>query len=118
MDIQFISVSDKDTTEQDQEMTDAIKDKIGPPKTYTFHTDDSHGWLQVPLQDVKDSGIKVSRYSYQDETYAYLEEDCDCPRFLDWLGTDKSLSMIQEKNQYVRGSSPIRNKQQYKDATQ
>jgi hypothetical protein len=46
---------------------------------YTFHTDPSHGWLEVPIAEVRRLGIadKVSRYSYRKGKNAYLEEDCD-----------------------------------------
>lgn len=47
-------------------------------KTYELHTDYSHGWLAVPLDEVmrfKD----ISTFSYVDYSnrIAYLEEDCD-----------------------------------------
>ena len=48
---------------------------------FTFHTDPSHGWLQVSVQAVKEAGITVSEYSYTDGQYVYLEEDCDAPKF-------------------------------------
>ena len=42
-----------------------------------WHSDDGHAWLEVPLDSC--DGVKVSAYSYKDETkgLAYLEEDCD-----------------------------------------
>jgi len=49
-------------------------------KTYTFHHNPGHGWLELPLQDLRDLDIKVSKYSYYDDDNAYLEEDCDAPR--------------------------------------
>lgn len=50
---------------------------------YTFHQDPGHGWIQVSLEEVKRLGIKPSRYSYQDRTHAYLEEDCDAGLFIE-----------------------------------
>lgn len=52
--------------------------------TFNFHTDPGHGWVEVPL-NLLDSVIereKISGYSYKDESYAYLEEDCDAARFI------------------------------------
>jgi len=54
---------------------------------YTFHTDVGHGWLEVPVQEVKDLGIgeDISGYSYISDDWktVYLEEDCDAQRFID-----------------------------------
>ena len=51
-------------------------------RKYLFITDPGHGWLRVPLVDITDSGAPISRYSYRDHTYGYLEEDCDAGAFL------------------------------------
>lgn len=53
--------------------------------SYTKHEDPGHGWLQVPLAELKELGIlnKISMYSYTDGEYAYLEEDCDMGVFLE-----------------------------------
>ena len=61
--------------------------------TYTYHTDDSHGWLEVPYRDLLNAGLhlsQVSGYSYAQVTdqyvpTLYLEEDCDMPLFLNAL---------------------------------
>ena len=61
-------------------------------KTFTFHEDPGHGWLQVSPYDLADVGLTVaafSRYSYvgpagnerQNHTRFYLEEDCDLTLF-------------------------------------
>ena len=60
-------------------------------KTFTFHNDPGHGWLQVSGDDILAAGLKpsdFSRYSYWTrspfsggDTY-YLEEDCDAVKFL------------------------------------
>jgi len=59
-------------------------------KTYRFYSDPSHGWLRVPLKDILNLGIqdKISSCSYQNGSYAYLEEDCDVSLFLDAIGKD------------------------------
>lgn len=54
--------------------------------SYRFITDPGHGWLEVPCADLVVLGVArdISRYSYLDHTtgMAYLEEDCDAPKFL------------------------------------
>jgi hypothetical protein len=57
---------------------------------YKFITDASHGWLSVPLEDIRKLGIadKISRYSYMTHTRVYLEEDCDAFVFLEASGLD------------------------------
>jgi len=51
---------------------------------YTFIVDPSHAWLRVSLRDLEFSLIKwqISKYSYKSGSHAYLEEDCDAPKFL------------------------------------
>lgn len=42
--------------------------------------DPQHGWLQVPLQTIKEIGKSVKDYtsfSFIDDNYIYLEEDVD-----------------------------------------
>lgn len=57
-----------------------------PPKTFTFHTDPGHGWLEVSLTDLADVGLSfrsdVSPYSYFNGNSIYLEEDCDTGTFV------------------------------------
>jgi hypothetical protein len=54
-------------------------------KTYRFINDPGHGWLEVPTAELITLGIAdtISSCSYQsrDRRMAYLEEDCDAPRF-------------------------------------
>jgi hypothetical protein len=51
---------------------------------YRFHIDPGHGWLEVPMEELRDLGIadKISHYSYRDGDTAYLEEDCDTAVFV------------------------------------
>lgn len=53
----------------------------------TFIADPGHGWLKVPLTEIVALGLEtqISVYSYIEGQYAYLEEDCDCPRYLESL---------------------------------
>ena len=62
---------------------------------YTFHSDPSHAWLAVPLQEFLDSGAEVSRYSYyaKSRDMVFLEEDLDAYRFL------KAKGLIGEDGQ-------------------
>lgn len=50
---------------------------------FTFFSDPGHGWLKVPRSLLVDLGIsdKISSYSYQKNTWVYLEEDGDCLAF-------------------------------------
>ena len=48
-------------------------------KTYFFHQDEAHGWLEVSTHVIMALKIqdKISEYSYMNEGKVYLEEDCD-----------------------------------------
>ncbi len=71
---------------------------------YNFHSDAGHGWLAVPMVEVKSSGIKVSQYSYHRNGIAYLEEDLDAPTFMNKVGlTNDNVSEINDGDY-----SPIR----------
>lgn len=50
-----------------------------------FFSDPGHGWLEVQLADIIELGLadKISDYSYMHGEYAYLEEDCDAPTFIE-----------------------------------
>ena len=52
---------------------------------YVFHSDPSHGWLVVPMHELRSLGIadRITPYSHQsrDGKVAYLEEDCDLGTF-------------------------------------
>jgi hypothetical protein len=56
-------------------------------KSYNFLQDPGHGWVAVPLKDLAELGLSrqdFSAYSYESKagTVAYLEEDCDAPKFI------------------------------------
>lgn len=55
-----------------------------PKRTLTYLSDAGHAWLSVSLADIRALGLTeaISEYSYVNGTRAYLEEDCDAPRFL------------------------------------
>lgn len=55
--------------------------------TFLFFEDAGHGWLRVRPSLIMKLGVedKISGYSYMTDSYAYLEEDCDAPAFLEAL---------------------------------
>ena len=85
-------------------------------KTYTFFSDNGHGWTRVPLSDVIACGIasEISGYSYisKGRRYLYLEEDSDTAKFFKASGLvkngicDNAKVTIKYKN--VNGWSRIR----------
>lgn len=60
-----------------------IVKNIEPTPKYIFFEDPGHGWLQVPVSEIQSLGIEheISGFSYSDEKYFYLEEDCDVEVF-------------------------------------
>lgn len=69
---------------------------------YTFFTDPGHGWLRVPLADLHEVGFKPSKYSYYDKDYAYLEEDCDAPLFMEYVDAKPHKEVHVENNIFIR----------------
>ena len=66
-------------------------------ETFELHFDGGHEWLRVPKSIAL--GFTPTAYSYHDETYWYLEGDCDGSEFaqvyegehgrkLQWIGVD------------------------------
>ena len=48
--------------------------------SFTFHSDNGHGWLEVSQADLNRAGLTrldFSGYSYVDGDTLYLEEDCN-----------------------------------------
>lgn len=84
-----------------------------PKGNYTFHDDAGHGWLEVPLDEVRDLGIEVSSASYMDDKNAYLEEDLDMQNFIKAY-KEKYGKEPDETRHYDGQSSPIREKAFYK----
>ena len=54
-------------------------------RKYTFIEDPGHAWLEVPEKDLLGTGLIFSKYSPRRNGIAYLEEDCDAPKYLDYL---------------------------------
>jgi hypothetical protein len=81
-------------------------------RNYVFLSDPGHGWLIVPVSHVIEAGCaeKITSYSYLKmeggTQYAYLEEDCDAPTFLN-AAKEKGWEITITEN-YVEYTS-IRN---------
>ena len=70
---------------------------------YPFISDASHGWLKVPLTELRELGIadKISRFSHKDGHFAYLEQDRDARIFLKAMqnaGLDVNVSHFDDGN--------------------
>lgn len=57
-----------------------------------WHVDPGHSWLRVPHELLSDRELRVSISwaSYMDSEFAYLEEDEDAGRFLEFYGFEQS----------------------------
>lgn len=56
------------------------------PQKLNFIADAGHAWLAVPAELVQAYGLTPSSFSYYNEGYYYLEEDCDATRFINAVG--------------------------------
>ena len=76
----------------------------------TFYSDPGHGWLQVPHSLIYELGIQeqISPYSYMDDMYVYLEEDCDLGAFMRELEVKGFELKLNERSSDEE--SPIREK--------
>jgi len=45
-------------------------------------SDAGHGWLRVDKSNYIRSNFRASSYSYYDDEFVYLEEDCDAPLYI------------------------------------
>ncbi len=84
---------------------------------YHFFSDQSHGWLKVLQSELESLGIaeKISKYSYTNDKYVYLEEDCDATLFCNAkqnqsLGYDLKDNLIEHN---TNSRSSIRSYQIY-----
>jgi len=77
-----------------KKLLDRLGAKTEPPdlsnnkmviKPYLFIETSRHGYLRVPRLELDQLGIrkKITEFSYQDNLYAYLEEDCDLTIFIE-----------------------------------
>jgi hypothetical protein len=77
-------------------------------------SDSGHGWFKVSLEDFRIAQVanEISSYSYVDDKYIYLEEDCDFDVF--HLACDRiGLKINWMPDVYHVGDSPIRQMRRY-----
>ena len=77
-------------------------------KTYTFHSDAGHAWLEVPRDDVIKAGVykDITACSYKDNENFYLEEDLDAFTYLSKVyGKDNIAEMREHINEVYDGDS-------------
>lgn len=81
---------------------------------YTYYQNPDHGWVRVPLAELRDLGFQPSTYSYVDGPWAYLEEDCDAPAWIKAraaAGCPVARETLREVHQ--NGESHIRDMARY-----
>jgi len=76
-------------------------------QTYRYIQDPSHGWIEVPLEELENIAYKISRYSYMDKRKgkAYLEEDCDAAIFIKKLkdtDTPYEIKEVHQEHTFIR----------------
>ena len=64
------------------EGNDKVIDRKRDELPYKWIIDIGHAWLQVSKREYELNGFQASAYSYQDDTYVYLEEDMDASNYL------------------------------------
>jgi hypothetical protein len=79
---------------------------------HRFFADSGHGWLEVPMDELRTMGLidSISRYSYRSGN-TYLEEDCDAGLF---ITAKENLGMkVQLEEKHVDGDSFVRTLPRY-----
>lgn len=66
-------------------------------KVYNFISDPGHGWLEVPVEEVKALALDITPYSYVDNRkgLAYLEEDLDAGVFVNAAAERDGLTVSE-----------------------
>ena len=79
-------------------------------KILEYHYDAGHGWVKVPLKEIKDLNIQaqITGYSYVKGADAYLEEDCDASSYIAALKKNNPEIKIEWNEISDGDSSPIR----------
>jgi hypothetical protein len=82
--------------------------------SYVFHHDFSHGWLEVPAQEIKAIGVekRITLYSYLNKDMVYLEKNIDARTFLDMRILLPNPISLQ--NNFMDGRCFVRNFPHYK----
>ena len=86
-------------------------------KKYTTHLDCQHGWMGVPLKDLKTLGIEnqISMSSRQKGATVYLEGDSDLSLFMS--AAERAGWEVQQNSRNHDYWWPGRNYPRYKPAT-
>lgn len=73
----------------------------------TWICDPGHGWLVVPLEELRALNIvdRISRYSYLKDGLAYLEEDCDASVYLKAI----NHNWLESNITHLNNDAPCRN---------
>tara|TARA_R110000868_G_scaffold313543_1_gene574520 strand:+ start:558 stop:920 length:363 start_codon:yes stop_codon:yes gene_type:complete len=79
---------------------------LGKELHCTKFSDPGHGWLAVKIELAKQSGAKISPFSYQRGKTAYLEEDSDAPAFVQAIEIQGFKVFVEER--HTDRNSPIR----------
>lgn len=83
-----------------------------------FYEDPGHGWLEVPVAELKQLGIlgEITPFSYvsRDGKLAYLEEDCDLSTYARARGFSvgmakwgEPIERVYQENTFIRGLPSI-----------
>jgi hypothetical protein len=83
--------------------------------TFRKFNDPSHGWVRVRRVELSRLGIldKISKYSYQNNNFVYLEEDSDWPRFVNAYIDKHNVKPIVKNQETSNCESKIRTYSQY-----
>lgn len=84
-------------------------------RIYDFYSDPGHGWLKVKRAELKALNLlpDISHYSYQNEKFVYLEEDCDTDLFVRAMA-EQGIE-VKFRFQEVHRDSEIRNYEHYRE---
>lgn len=81
---------------------------------YSYIQDPGHGWIQVPIAEIREFGLTPSSYSYMDGPWVYLEEDCDAAAWIkarEAAGCPVTRDMLRDV--HVNDYSAIRDMARY-----
>jgi len=91
-----------------------------PLARYRYLQDPGHGWIEVPRDEITALGIayQVSKYSYQNGGWVYLEEDCDAGL---WISARDAagypVSPDDPTDKHVNADSLVRSFDRYRPTT-
>ena len=65
-----------------------------------WFADSGHGWLRVDKTEFEkdiNASRQVSEYSYYDDDYVYLEEDCDASMYINHI----QINLLEDMDSYI-----------------